>query len=166
MRGEVLLRDVTADDLPIFFDQQLDPDANHMAAFTAADPADREAFALHWAKILGDSAVVKKTIVCGGEVVGHVLAFDQFGRPSVSYWIGRRFWGRGIATRSLSAFLGHVADRPLYARAAKDNVASLRVLEKCGFAIDGEDKGFSTVRGTEVEEFILKLEAGEDGSRG
>src|ERR1700730_10727135 len=41
---EVLLRDVMSSDLPIFFEQQLDSDANHMAAFTAKDPTDRDAF--------------------------------------------------------------------------------------------------------------------------
>ncbi|MDX6482371.1 MAG: hypothetical protein QOE95_142, partial [Gaiellaceae bacterium] len=46
--------------------------------------------------------------------------------------------------------------------AAKDNVASLRVLEKCGFKIVGEGKGFSNARGEEVEEFLLEL---TDGSR-
>src|SRR2546422_2342181 len=35
-------RDVIGNDLPIFFDQQLDPDANYMAAFTAGDPTDRD----------------------------------------------------------------------------------------------------------------------------
>lgn len=47
--------------------------------------------------------------------------------------------------------------RPLYARAVKDNIASIRVLEKCGFVLSGEDKGFSNARSKEVEEFILKL---------
>jgi hypothetical protein len=47
--------------------------------------------------------------------------------------------------------------RPLYARAAKDNTASIRVLQKCGFKIISEDKGFSISRSEVVEEYILKL---------
>ncbi len=46
--------------------------------------------------------------------------------------------------------------RPLYARAAKDNVASLGVLQKCSFTITGEDRGFSNARDEEAEEFILE----------
>ena len=46
MTNDVLLRDVTEADLPIFFEQQ-DSAANHMAAFTAKDPADRDAFMAH-----------------------------------------------------------------------------------------------------------------------
>ena len=155
---DVRLRDVTDEDLPIFFVQQLDPEANRMAAFTAKDPADRQAFAAHWARILGDETVVNKTVVVDGQVAGHVASFEHLGEPEVSYWLGPQFWGRGIATMALTAFLRSVRTRPLYARAAKDNIASIRVLEKCGFTRSGEDRGFANARGEEVEEFVFRLE--------
>jgi len=145
------------DDLPIFFTQQLDADATYMAAFTARDPADRAAFEAHWTTIRGDDTVTIKTIVVDRQVAGHVLRFDEAGHPEASYWLGKDYWGQGIATRALAAFLGQVQARPLYARAAKDNHASIRVLEKCGFTIVGEDKGFSNARGADVEEYILML---------
>jgi RimJ/RimL family protein N-acetyltransferase len=157
--NDVFLRDVTEADLPVFFEHQLDPDANRMAAFTARDPTDRDAFMAHWRGILDDDTITKKTIVAGDDVAGHISSFEQFGQPAVSYWIGKRHWGRGVATRALSAFLPDVAARPLYARAAKDNLASIRVLEKCGFTISGQDRGFSKARGEEVDEVILRLDA-------
>jgi RimJ/RimL family protein N-acetyltransferase len=83
------------------------------------------------------------------------LVHSWFGEPEISYWLGKDYWGKGVATAALSAFLDHVEMRPLYARVAKDNLASQRVLEKCGFTVDGEDKGFSNARGVEVEEVIL-----------
>ncbi|QIN81306.1 GNAT family N-acetyltransferase [Rubrobacter tropicus] len=153
--GQVRLRDVDEGDLTTFFDQQLDPEANRMAAFTSRNPADRDAFAAHWSRILGDETIVKKTVLFDGLVAGNVLGFEQFGGREVSYWIGKEFWNRGIATRALSEFLNQTETRPLYARAAKDNLPSIRVLEKCGFTISGEDGGFSNARGEEVEEFIL-----------
>src|SRR5687767_1780166 len=139
MTSDVLLRDVIEDDLPIFFEQQQDPAANRMAAFTAKDPADRVAFTAKWAKILGDESITKRTILFGGQVAGNVSAFvaPWSGKLEVTYWIGREFWGKGIATRALAALLRAVKTRPLYARAAKDNIASLRVLEKCAFTIAG-----------------------------
>jgi RimJ/RimL family protein N-acetyltransferase len=155
--GDVILRDVTDGDLPVFYDQQLDSTANHMAAFTCEDPADRDAFDAHWTKILGDDAITTKTIIFGGKVAGHIASFERLGEPEVTYWIGKEYWGNGVATRALTAFLGLVKVRPLHARAAKDNIASLRVLEKCGFSIAGDDKGFANARGEEVEEFILTL---------
>jgi len=135
----------------------MDSAANYMAAFTAKDPADRNAFTAHWSRLLGDETVIKKTILFEGDVAGQVLSFERFGKREVCYWIGRQYWGKGIATQALSELLDHLKTRPLYARAAKDNIASIRVLEKCGFTISGHDKGFADARGEDVEEVILKL---------
>ncbi len=155
----VVLRDVTDGDLPIFFDQQLDPEANRMAAFTAKNPADRDAFRAHWSRILSDQSIAIQSILVDGRVAGHVLSYGEAGKTEVSYWIGREYWGKGIATRALVAFLDQVRVRPVHARVAKDNSASLRVLQKCGFMVTGEDRGFSNARGEEVEEFILEHRA-------
>jgi RimJ/RimL family protein N-acetyltransferase len=153
-----LLRDVRKDDLEIFFTHQLDPEANHMAAFTSENPADRKAFMTHWLKIFGDEAIKKKTILYEGRVAGHVASFKRFGQPEVTYWLGREYWGKGLATRALAALLKDLPVRPMYARAAKDNIASIRVLEKCGFTVVGTERAFANARGEEVEEFILKLD--------
>ena len=96
------LRAVERADLPILFEQQLDPEANRMAAFTAKDPSDRITFTGHWTRLLADPSIRKRTILVDGAVAGNVLGFEQFGQPSVSYWIGREFWGRGVATRALT----------------------------------------------------------------
>jgi len=151
------LRDVIDTDLPLFFEFQMDPVANRMAAFTSKDPADRDAFNAHWARIMAGEDVIIKTILLDEIVVGSVLGYNQSGEQEVSYWIGREYWGRGIATEALQLFLHVLKTRPLFARAAKDNIASIRVLEKCGFKVEGEDKGFANARGEEIEEFILGL---------
>jgi len=159
MTPAVVLRDVAGGDLPVFFQQQLDPVANQRAAFTAKDPSDRDAFAAKWTKILCDDTITKKTILFEGHVAGSVVSFvaPWSGKPEVTYWLGREYWGQGIATRALAEFLKQVKTRPLYARAARDNVASIRVLEKCGFMISGHDRAFANGRGEEIEEFILEL---------
>ncbi len=156
---EILLRDVTETDLPIFFEHQRDPAANFMAAFTSRDPADRDAFAAHWKRILNDDTVVVKTIVFEGNVVGSVATFvdKEFGKPEITYWIGKEYWGMGLATQALSKLLRDIRVRPIYGRAAKDNVASIRVMEKCGFTISGYSKGFANARAKEIEEVILEL---------
>jgi RimJ/RimL family protein N-acetyltransferase len=157
---DLSLRDVVEDDLPLFFDFQLDPDANHMAAFTARDPTDREAFIAHWNRILAEPTTINQTIVCGGQVVGSVSSYEESGKPEVTYWIGRSHWGKGIATRALTAFLAYAnTARPIYARVAKDNPGSRRVLEKCGFRVTGETTGFANARGAEIEELLLELPA-------
>ena len=156
MTNVVLLRDVRRDDLPSFFEQQLDPEANIMAAFAARD---YEAFMDRWDRTLADATAIKQTIVCDDRVAGNIGCFEQHGEWEVGYWLGREFWGQGIATRALAAFLGPIEQRPLYGYVAKHNVASRRVLEKCGFAVVGEDNAFTTVNGEDIAGFILRLDA-------
>jgi len=153
----IQLRHVEEADLKIFFKNQLDPEANQMAAFTAKDPTDRDAFDAHWVKIMADESIMIRTILLDGVVAGSVLSHGWFGDLEVSYWIGKEFWGQGTATQALKLFLGEQRERPLYARAVHDNLASLRVLEKCGFVVDGHDVGFANARNEEVAEVILKL---------
>lgn len=158
MTSALLLREVMDDDLPIFFEYQLDKDANYMAAFTSKDPTDREAFNVHWKKIRTAETVVIKTIIYEEKVVGSVLSYEDEGKPEISYWLGKGYWGKGIATRALAEFLEKVnKTRPIYARMAKDNNGSGRVLEKCGFKIIGEGKGFANARGKKIEELLFEL---------
>lgn len=158
--GRVTLRDVGDADLPRLFEWQRDPLANAMAAFTAKDPSDWEAFREHWARIRGDRSATMQAVLLDGRLVGNVGSFldREFGHPEVTYWIGREFWGRGLATLALAEFLRRHPARPIYARAAADNVGSIRVLEKCGFVPAGRGKGFANARGVETEEVVLKLE--------
>jgi RimJ/RimL family protein N-acetyltransferase len=128
--GRVRLRAVRESDLATFFEHQRDPVAHQMAAFT---PRERDAFMAHWHKILRDDANLNRTVLWNDEVAGNVMTFLRGDVREVGYWIGREYWGLGIATRALSQFLRLVKDRPLYAGVAKPNVASVRVLEKCGF---------------------------------
>lgn len=151
------LRDVKSSDVTIFFEQQLDPEANFMAAFTSENPYDRAAFDAHWQKILDDRTMLIKTVLYNGQVAGHIAIHSWFGQPEVTYWLGKSFWGQGIATEALYQLLLTVRPRPLFARAAVDNAASIRVLEKCGFTMCGHDKGFANARGEEVEEIVMKL---------
>lgn len=130
--AEVVLRDVKEADLDVFFGHQRQGDGNALAGFP---PRDRAAFTAHWAKILADPSVVTKAIVVQDQVVGNIVSFAQDGEREVGYWIDQRSWGRGIATAALRAFLRQVPRRPLYAHVARHNAPSIRVLEKCGFAV-------------------------------
>ena len=158
MTNELYLRDVVNDDLSIFFENQLDHEANYMAAFTAKDPTNQEAFTAHWHKILANETNIIRTIIFNEQVAGSVSSYEDEGRPEVTYWLGKEYWGKGIATRALKEFLAsHNTIRPIYARVAKDNPGSRRVLEKCGFTVVGESKGFANARGQEIEELLLEL---------
>lgn len=131
------MREVREEDLPIFFEHQLDPAATAMAAFPSRD---REAFMAHWGRILTEGSGVHRTIVCDGQVAGNVVSWPTESERLVGYWIGREYWGRGITTAALTEFLDVVEQRPLHAFVARDNIGSIRVLEKCGFVRCGEDE--------------------------
>ena len=155
---ECALREVRDEDLAILFEQWADPVAMRMAAFTAPEHMDRDAFERRWSRLRADETVINRAIVVDAEVAGTIGSWGESGEREVTYWIGRSYWGKGIATCALNAFLTVDSSRPLHARVAYDNVASRRVLEKCGFRVVGTDRGFAEARSREIEEVVLRLE--------
>lgn len=130
---DVLLRPVEPSDIPLFFVHASDPVALRVAAFAPAPPADLEAYRARWLRLLSSADTLVRTVVHDGNVVGHLISFPRLGRREVGGWFARASWGRGVATVSLRAFLLLDPTRPLYARAAADNLGALRVLNRCGF---------------------------------
>jgi RimJ/RimL family protein N-acetyltransferase len=147
------IRRVVQADLPVFFEQQIDPEGNRMSA---VGPRQRGDFDAHWTKILADPSIAIRTIEQDGRVAGYVGCFHRDGRLEVMYWLGRAFWGQGIASGALSTFLAEETRRPILARIAKRNPASIRVVEKCGFKRTGEDI-FTNRAGESVEEYLYEL---------
>ena len=154
----ITIREVESSDLETFYERQLDPEAIRMAAFVGKDPKDKVAFDAHWDKILHSSQNTTRTIVAEGQVAAHIACYPDGKNMEVTYWLGREFWGRGIATKALNRMLHLVVDRPIFARAAADNIGSIRVLQKCGFKIVGKDTGFANGRGEVTEEYLLRLD--------
>jgi RimJ/RimL family protein N-acetyltransferase len=154
----VALRAVEDADLDGLFDQMRDPQAVWMAAFTARDPNDRSAFDAHMASVRSAPDNTTRAITCDGHLVGSIASFVLEGHTEVTYWIDRAAWGRGIASRALALLLDLIGVRPVYARAASDNVGSLRVLHKAGFKTVGTETAFAPARNTEIEETILRLD--------
>ena len=158
MPNSILLRDVTDSDLSIFFEQQHDPEATAMAAFPSRD---KDAFMKHWEKIMADDSNILKTIIFDGQVAGNIVSWEISGERKVGYWLGKEYWGKGIATKALKEFLEIVTTRPLVAHVAKHNLASRRVLEKCGFRIFGMEWILDAEGKNQVEQYILKLSGNE-----
>jgi len=152
--SKVTLREVIDADLPVLFEHQADPEAVKMAAFPSRE---KDAFMSHWAKIRLGEDISIRTILVDGIVAGTILAFEMVGKFEVGYWLGREFWRRGIASEALNQFLGQITRRPLYARTAKHNIASQKVLQKCGFEIIGEDSWTPSPEIGLTQEFILEL---------
>jgi RimJ/RimL family protein N-acetyltransferase len=149
-----VLRDVVEADLEAFFEHQLDPEATRMAAFPSRD---REAFEAHWRRTLARDDATTKTVLFEGRVAGNIGCWDQDGRRLVGYWIGREFWGKGLATRALAELVEEETARPLHAWVAVTNVASVRVLEKCGFARVDSHSEWDERLGITIEELLMEL---------
>jgi RimJ/RimL family protein N-acetyltransferase len=123
---------VREEDLAAFFEHQRDPEATSVAVFSARE---WDAFIAHWqTRILAVPTARAMTIVADGKVAGYVSSWESDGKTLVAYWIGREFWGRGIAPSAVAEFLAHhERRRPIHACVAQSNARSIRVLEKCGF---------------------------------
>jgi RimJ/RimL family protein N-acetyltransferase len=152
----VHLRRVEDQDIEVFFEHQADPQAVEMAAFPARD---RERFETHWAKVRADDSLVTRTVVADGKVAGNIGSWQESGQQLLGYWIGREWWGRGVATQALTLMTQEVAVRPLYAHVVAHNVGSIRVLEKCGFQRDRTQEAQAPPSDDSIEELVLVLHA-------
>ena len=153
----VTLREIGEADEDALFAMKRDPESVVMAAFTAADPDDRAAYDAHRERIRADPRIIERAILADGRLVGSIASFVIEGDRELTYWIDRAYWGRGIAGQALAAFLPLEPTRPLHARAASDNIGSLKVLQRAGFTIVGTDSGYAAARGAEIEETLLIL---------
>jgi RimJ/RimL family protein N-acetyltransferase len=144
------LREVVESDLELFYHHQADPEARAMAAFPSKD---RHAHFEHWHRNLARPDNISRTVVVDGAVAGNVVSWIADGRRLIGYWIGREFWGRGVATEAVCSFVGEVAERPVYAEVATSNVGSVRVLEKNGFRRTSEHVGEDG-----IEEWLFRLD--------
>ena len=154
---EITLRDVIESDLLTLFEHQLDPAANWMAAFTAKDPSNWDDFKRRWDNILTEPKITKRAILADDQLVGSLVCYGSPTDREIGYWLGRQHWGKGFATLAVRQFIKLIPERPLYARVVKDNPASLRVLQKTGFKVVSETRGYANARQAEVEEYLLVL---------
>ena len=154
---DIKLRPTEIADLELLFQFQTDKEGGYMAAFMPKDPTDKSAYIDKFTKLLKDPTVNNQTIILDNIIVGSIAKFIMEGNTEITYWIDRKYWGQGIASKALNKFLVIETIRPIFGRVAFDNVGSQKVLEKCGFVKKGTDKGFANARQTEIEEYIYKL---------
>jgi RimJ/RimL family protein N-acetyltransferase len=157
IENAIKLRKTISADLEQLFLFQLDEEACYQAAFMSKDHADKTAYLEKYNRILNDPDKNTQTIMVGETIVGSVSKFVMEGDAEITYWIDKKYWGQGIATKALIEFLKTETTRPIFGRVAFDNLGSQRVLEKCGFVKIGTDRGFANARQAEIEEFVFKL---------
>jgi RimJ/RimL family protein N-acetyltransferase len=94
--------------------------------------------------------------------IGLVLGEDIARRSAeVGYWLGRAYWGRGVATAALAGFVRWAMPTfgltRIFAAAFTDNAASRRVLEKAGFRLEGVLRRAAVKNGRVVDDALYAL---------
>lgn len=85
-------------------------------------------------------------IEVGGELAGGIGFIvgtgERVGTAALGYWLGRRFWGRGVMSEAVQGATGWAFEtlrlRRVWANVMEPNVASARVLEKAGYQLEGK----------------------------
>ncbi|WP_395626533.1 GNAT family N-acetyltransferase [Daejeonella sp.] len=152
---DIKLRPTQISDLDTLFQFQTDKEAGYLAAFMPKDPTDKVAYLIKYTKLLVEPTVNNQTIVIDNIIVGSIAKFIMDGETEITYWIDKKFWGQGIATKALKIFVDIENSRPIFGRVVFDNFGSQKVLEKCGFVQIGSGKGFANARQIEIEELNI-----------
>ncbi len=83
--AKITLRPVLEANLPILFQQQLDPEAVAMSAYPSKDKGE---FMRHWEGILKNKNVIARTIIYKEKIAGHVLCWKEKYEQRIGYWVG------------------------------------------------------------------------------
>ncbi len=155
---KITLRRTEVGDLEVLFNYQMDEEYGHMAAFVNENYQNKDVYIEKWTRLLADPTVDTHAILLDNKVVGSVGTWMLEDEPQITYGVGKEFWGKGIVTEALRQFLAFTDRRPLYGRAAADNVASISILKKCGFKKIGDEQHYAHARGKEIDEVVYVLE--------
>lgn len=90
----------------------------------------------------GNKEQVNFAIDLDGEVIGGIGLFKMNGHSAeIGYWLGVKYWGRGIVPAAVKALTRYAMKelklRRVYAKVFSVNKASARVLEKAGYKYEG-----------------------------
>ena len=75
----------------------------------------------------------------------------------LGYWFGEEYWGKGIATKSVQLITGYGFEvlqlKRIYSGVFSRNPASMKVLEKCGYKLEGVLRSAVIKNGTLLDEY-------------
>jgi [ribosomal protein S5]-alanine N-acetyltransferase len=94
--------------------------------------------------------------------IGFVLQKDiERFSAEIGYWLSQEYWGRGIVSEALDAVTRYAMETHhlirVYATPFSHNVASCRVLEKCGYVLEGCLRRSAVKDGQVVDKMMYAL---------
>lgn len=161
-----ILRDWTADDAPALARHANNPQVARSMRDAFPHPYTiRDAKAFIALATAGDSPALLLAIEVDGEAAGgigvHPLEDVYRGTAEIGYWLSEAYWGRGIATDAVRAMVPLAFARfpivRLQAGVFATNPASMRVLEKAGFARESVHAKAITKDGVVTDEHLYVL---------
>jgi RimJ/RimL family protein N-acetyltransferase len=101
-------------------------------------------------------------IIIDGQAAGSIslMPCEDVERISaeIGYWVGRAFWGRGIATEALRAVtkygFAHLRLIRIFAVPYAHNAASVRVLEKADYVYEGRMRSSAIKDGVVLDQLL------------
>lgn len=160
--GDILLRSWITGDEPSLADNANNPKIWMNVRDRFPHPYTLKDAAL-WIRIAAsDKSMLNLAIEYQGKAVGAigVIFKNDVHRHTaeIGYWLGEKYWGKGIMTRAVQALTNYVFQhyniRRIYAGIFEYNQASARVLEKAGYHLEAILKKNVTKRGKTVDELI------------
>lgn len=114
---------------------------------------------VQWINVANSSRFHSWAIEINNELVGSIVIRVTKNIAPFSgvifYWIGERFWGKGIATEAIKIAIGITFHELQFERLETSvlpwNIQSIKVLQKCGFSKDATRKNRIIKNGESIE---------------
>lgn len=155
----VTIQLINEDDIKALYPLGNNKDVSWMSGGGLTYPISYEEFRLR--KTIAQSVAVGEmesyVIRWEGIAVGSIGYFTRESNTplEIGYWLGKPYWGKGIATRALKLALQAMRDSgisgTLIATTMSDNLGSRHMLLKCGFVETGTEVFASPARDMDVE---------------
>ena len=108
----------------------------------------------------GDGPLVHPVLLKDGTNIGYVQLVPMEEGFEVGYHIGKNYTGRGYATEALAAFLAKMMEKKqlekVFGICVSENVASKKVMEKCGFRKEYEGMGAYQGEMRQIARYVFK----------
>jgi ribosomal-protein-alanine N-acetyltransferase len=162
--SRLTLRDIHLTDWPAFYRMLVEPDVVRFLEYGPFDEFQTREWLSHvivtkydTPRLVHHLAIELPTSLNEGEV-GCVIGWIALTTlvPSTREWalsfaLDINHWGQGYMTEAVTALVDHafvdLSAHRIYAEVEPDNVASTRVLEKCGFELEGRLRRKQRIRG-------------------
>lgn len=109
----------------------------------------------------GDGPLVYPVLLADGTNVGYVQLVPIEEGYEVGYHIGGKYTKRGYATEALKVFLPAIMEKvgieKVYGICVSENIASKKVMEKCGFQKEYEGMGLYQGANRQIVKYVYRF---------